>query len=93
LETVNDVCAVGILGVLIGSAVLAEIGIVYVPVWLRIALVVVLATANFSFIVRTCRCPSCGQYPGRKPVSGRRERMLLFGWAVCLKCLVALRDD
>ena len=94
LETVHLICAVGILGTLVLTGVLDSLDVVHVPVWERIAVVAGLIVVDLVFIKRVCRCPSCGQYPGlpRTP-SGRRTRMAPFGWAVCLKCLVALRDD
>ena len=94
LETVHNVCAVGILGTLIGTGVLDSLGIVDVPVWARVAVVAALIAVDLAVVYRVCRCPACGRYPGvRSTPSGRPTRMPLFGWAVCLKCLVALRDD
>jgi hypothetical protein len=94
LEIVHNVCAVGILGTLVGTGVLDSLGIVGVPVWARIAVVAALVIVDLAYIYRVCRCPSCGRYPGGGPTpSGRPTRMVPFGWAVCLKCLVALRDD
>jgi hypothetical protein len=94
LETVHTVCAVGILGTLFGTGALDSLGVVDVPVWARIAVVAALAIVDGVFVYFVCRCPSCGRYPGGGPTpSGRSTRMVPFGWAVCLKCLVALRDD
>jgi hypothetical protein len=94
LETVHLICAVGILGTLVVTGVLDSLDVVHVPVWERIAVVAALIVVDLAFIHLACRCPSCGQDPGvRSTPSGRPTRMPLFGWAVCLKCLVALRDD
>jgi hypothetical protein len=82
-----------ILGTLVGTGVLDSLGVVHVPVWARIAVVVAVVFGDCAFIYRVCRCPSCGRYPGGRTPSGRATRMVPFGWAVCLKCLVALRDD
>lgn len=94
LEAVHLICAVGILGTLVVTGVLDSLDVVHVPVWERIAVVAALIIFDLAFIHRVCRCPSCGRYPGGGPTpSGRATRMVPFGWAVCLKCLVALPDD
>src|SRR5216117_185036 len=92
LDTVHTICAVGIFGTLIGAGVLDGLGVLDVPVWVRVAVVAAFIVLDMVFIHRVCRCPNCGRYPGvrmRTTASSRARRMVPFGWAVCLKCLVA----
>jgi hypothetical protein len=92
LTRVHQACGLGVLAVLAGAQAMQAAGGAYVPWWARIAVAAGLIAADVIVVHRLCRCPSCGQYPGVRTASGQPTRMEPFGWAVCLKCLVALRD-